>query len=44
MPIRASQDHWTGVGLIQTKGTKNDAITAPTTQVIYSVNNGLSVE
>ena len=44
IPIRAIQDHCIGVGLIQTIGTKKDAIMAPTTPVISNVSNGLSVE
>ena len=44
IPIKANQDHWTNVGVIQTIGTRNDAIIAPTTPVNKSVNSGLSVE
>ena len=44
IPIRAIQDHWIWVGLIQTIETKKDAIIAPTKPVINNVSKGLSVE
>ena len=42
IPIKANNDHWLKVGLIQTTGTKKEATTAPTTPVNNKVNKGLS--